>query len=146
MSEATRPRLAHATRFFARLVSFDLECPHCGTVYTIKQQTGKGRTARAGMNWDPTTGRFRCTLKDCAHNYVLGIVAWPIGGGGKVASATPADQVPHPRQLAQMRKDGGGWWMPETDNVRHVRPQETNLTTEEDRPDRDDADEELEEP
>ncbi len=133
----TRQRLQRATRFFARLGSFDLECPHCGTVYKIRV---KGDTPDRPQNWDPKTARFKCTVPTCTRTYVLGIVAWPIVAAPRVASQTPEDQVPHPRELAQLRKEGGGWWLADEAAQRYPRPQETNLTTEPERPDRDDDD------
>ena len=134
----TRQRIAKAQRFFARLESFSLECPACGDVYTIRQGvTRKGTTGRSEV-WDSTTGRFTCTNKDCGRHYVLGILAWPIIAAPRVATATPEDQVPGPRQLAQLRKEGGGWWLPDEDGQRYPRPKETNLTTEENRPDDED--------
>ena len=123
-----RQRLQRASKFFARLASFDLECPHCGTVYQVRIGT------KRDVNWDPFTARFTCTQKGCARVYVLGMLAWPIKKAPRVASATPEDQVPGPRQLAQMRKEGGGWWMADEDAQRYARPHETNLTTEDDRP------------
>lgn len=141
MTDRPEARLTKSTRFFARLIAFDLECPHCGTVYSIKQ-TGKGRTGLAGLNWDATTGRFTCTHKGCEKSYILGMLAWPILPAPRVASATPADQVPHPRQLAALRKEGGGWWLPDSEAQRYPRPHETNLTTEPERPERDDEDDE----
>lgn len=120
-------RLARATRFFARLVSFDLECPRCGTVYTVRVN------ASNGGKWDTDTGRFTCTKADCARTYLLGILAWPVGTRG--GSQPPDDQVPSIRQLAQLRAEGGGWWMADDDKQRWPKPLETNLTTEEDRPD-----------
>lgn len=134
MSQDLRHALTLATRFFARLKTFDLECPHCGTVYQITTQ-------KRDTNWDPMTARFHCTLKSCARHYVLGILAWPISGGGAgIATTTPEDQVPGPRELAQLRREGGGWWMPEEVAQRFKRPHTTNLTTEEDRPDDDEED------
>lgn len=126
------PRLARSTRFFARLQSFDLECPHCGTVYQIRVST------RKDQNWDPWTARFHCTTRHCDRTYVLGILAWSIRGNA--ATTPPADQVPGPRQLAQMRREGGGWWLPDEDAQRYPRPLETNITTEEERPDDDEND------
>lgn len=122
-----RLRLQRAQRFFARVLAFDLECPHCGTVYQI-------RPRRKNVNFDPWTGRFTCTNAECTRTYVIGVLAWPIGKGGGAATMTPEDQVPTPRQIGQLRKEGGGWWMPEEDAQRFKRPQETNLTTETDRP------------
>lgn len=135
----TRARLQAATRFFARAVSFDLECPHCGDVYQIRAGKARQRSVK-DPNWDPYTGRFTCTNKDCQRVYIIGLVAWPVIAARHVASATPADQVPHPRQLAQLRREGGGWWMPDPEGQRYARPHETNLTAEEERPDHDDPD------
>jgi predicted RNA-binding Zn-ribbon protein involved in translation (DUF1610 family) len=136
----TRQRLTASTRFFARLHSFDLECPHCGDVYVVRMGSTRKRSEKH-PNWDPTTGRFTCTNKDCGRVYVLGILAWPIVKAPRVASATPEDQVPHPRQLAALRREGGGWWLPDSAGQRYARPSETNLTLEEERPDeRDDTD------
>lgn len=133
----TRTRLRAAQRFFARLVSFDLECPRCGTVYTVRSNSDAGR-----RNWDPTTARFECTTKDCGRWYVLGILAWPVTPAPHVASGPPKDQVPSPRQLGQLRKEGGGWWMAEEEGIREVIPSETNVTTEEQREGAHDDDEE----
>jgi hypothetical protein len=131
-----RPRIAKATRFFARLHSFDLECPHCGDVYRVRLGEIR-RTKAPNPNWDPWTGRFTCTNGTCMKKYVLGILAWPIVAAPHVASATPADQVPSPRQLSGLRKEGGGFWMPDEEGQRYPRPHETNITTEEERPDDD---------
>lgn len=127
-----RPRVERATRFFARLRSFDLECPHCGQVYSVTDR-------KPTSNYDPRTGRFHCNRKDCNRRYILGVLAWPITAGG--GSATPEDQVPSPRQLVQMRREGGGWWLADQDAQKWKRPIETNLTLEEDRPDDQDEDE-----
>lgn len=133
----TRNRIAKATRFFARLESFSLECPACGDVYVIRQGATRKKGAKSDA-WDSITGRFTCTNKECGRHYVLGILAWPIIAAPRVATATPEDQVPGPRQLTQLRKEGGGWWLSDEDGQRYPRPKETNLTTEENRPDDDD--------
>ena len=137
-----RPRLAKATRFFARLQSFDMECPACGKVFIIRKETNLPRQRRGIAPWDPTTARFRCA--GCERPYILGIVAWPIAKVPHVGTATPRDQVPHPRQLAELRREGAGWWMADSDAQRRPRPDETNLSAELDRPqaqeDREDTD------
>lgn len=131
----TRQRLQRATRFFARVESCTLECPHCGLIYQIHSRTRKLE------HWDRRTGRFRCTGKGgCGRSYILGICAWPVLGAPGVATQTPEDQVPSPRQLAQMRKEGAGWWLDEQDGITLKRPDETNLTLEEERPDAEDDD------
>ena len=136
----TRVRLQRASRFFARLASFDLECPHCGAVYQVRVR-GLQRPSQRRY-WDSFTARFQCTAKGgCQRRYVLGIVAWPIGTGPSAASAPPEDQVPSPRQLGLMRKEGGGWWLPPEEAITFIRPIQTNLTTEEERPEPEDDDE-----
>ena len=35
------PRELGATRFFARLIAFDLECPRCGKVFQIRRHAEK---------------------------------------------------------------------------------------------------------
>ncbi len=133
----TGSRLGRSTRFFARLQSFDLECPHCGTVYQVRIRGQMGGSRR--RCWNPWLGRFQCTAKGgCQRRYVLGIVAWPIGTGPGAAKATPDDQIPWPRELAQIRREGGGWWLPDEEAITTRRPHETNLTTEEERPSRED--------
>ena len=132
----TRQRIERATRFFARMVSFDLECPHCGKVYTIRATNNRGQ-GRGDLDvWDPVTARFTCNNQPrCQHRvYVLGILAWPVAHTPAVASQTPRDQTPHPRQLAQMRKEAGGWWLPPEERITEKRPSETNLTLEPERP------------
>lgn len=124
----TRQRLTRATRFFAYLETFTLECPHCGMVYVVWK---KKRTPA----WDPNTSRFWCCHHNgCRYKYVLGIVAWPLAAAPSAASQPPDDQIPHPRQLAQLRREGGGWWLAQEAKIGDARPMETNLTTEEDRP------------
>ena len=44
--------------------------------------------------------------------YTIGLLAWPAARGTN-AQQTPDDQIPGPRQLLQLRSDGGGFWMPE---------------------------------
>lgn len=135
-----RPRIQKATRFFARLHAFDLECPHCGDVYPVRIGEARKKGKKETPNWDPWTGRFTCTNNRCGKVYVLGILAWPIVAAPNVASATPADQVPNPRQLAGLRREGGGFWMPDAERQKYPRPHETNITTEMDRPEDEDDD------
>lgn len=131
----TRQRIQRATKFFARMESFALECPHCGRVYSFKMGV-KDRS------WDPRTARFTCNGRGgCSKIYVLGILAWPVANVPKVASQTPEDQVPSPRQLSQLRREGQGYWLEDDAAIKARRP-DTNLTTEQDRPERDDEDEE----
>src|SRR5262245_55706957 len=112
-----------------------MECPRCGTVYRFSD-----RVQDPGASWavfDPLTARFTCTRKDCARTYVIGLVAWPVVSAPYVASQPPDDQTPDIRELAQLRREGGGWWMPDAYGQRWKRPLETNVTPEEDRLDED---------
>jgi hypothetical protein len=116
------PRIIGAQRFFFRQRpgGFDIECPRCGLVYRITRKS-------AASVFDPRTARFRCSHHDgCSLILVLGCLAWPVAAsvGGKTP---PYDQVPGPRQLAQLRAEGAGWWMPDEYAIKG-RPQVTNLT------------------
>jgi hypothetical protein len=135
MTDKDRQRLLRATRFWARPESFSLECPRCGKVYQI----------RIGVNvshWDPRTSRFICRGKGgCNKTYLIGLVAWPVlpsSGGG----TAPRDQVPNERQLSQFRAEGGGWWLPDEAAQRYKRTDTSNITMEEERPERDEDEEE----
>lgn len=129
-----RPRLEKATRFFARPESFTLECPACGLVYQIRMGVKQ-------QCWDHTTSLFSCTAKGgCNKVYVIGLVAWPVSPRAWI-KGQPRDQVPHVRQLAQLRKEGGGWWLPDEERQRYETVHESNLTTEQDRPKTEDEDE-----
>jgi hypothetical protein len=122
-----RDLLRRATRFFARPESFTLECPRCGRIYVI-------RLGKKNPCWDHTRSIFECVgLGGCSKSYIVGIVAWPIAKNARVAGF-PRDQIPNERQLAQMRQEGGGWWLPDVAGQRHARVDTTNLTLEEDRP------------
>jgi hypothetical protein len=84
--------------------------------------------------YDRRTARWQC--RECDRVYIVGMLAWPAprGAGSK---GTPDDQIPGPRQLAQMRAEGSGWWLPE--ELRGKGRQDiSNLTGEEDRPEPDD--------
>jgi len=138
------PRELGATRFFARLIAFDLECPRCGKVYRIVRKSNRRLSAQAlegGHTWNPTTARFVCTGKDGCHaTYVLGILAWNPSVGAK-AEATPEDQVPTYQQLAALRAEGQGHWMP---NRNIGRFSTTNIAVTDERPEGHDDDDEIE--
>lgn len=122
------PHIIGAQRFFARARTFDLECPACGVVHAIRE--GAHRT----NDYDPRTARFTC--RECLRQFTIGLLAWPCARG-KLANTPPADQVLGPRQLAQMREEGSSWWLPE--EYRHKgRPDPTNLTGAEERPEPED--------
>lgn len=128
----TRQRIQRASRFFARLEGFALECPACGKVYHVTPW-------RTSPYWEPRLARFSCRGKEgCQRKYVLGMVAWPMASVAKVATQTPKDQVPTPRQALQLRREqAGGHWLEDADAIRYERPETTNLTPEEGRPPQD---------
>lgn len=140
------PRELGATRFFARLISFDLECPRCGKVFRVRRLNRHKMSAVAldesEHTWNPTTARFVCTGKDgCQKEYTLGLLAWDPSRGAKSA-ALPLDQVPTYRQMAQMRQDGQGYWMPHQGTGRRST---SNITNEAERPEgHDDGEDEIE--
>lgn len=125
---ARTSHLPTGTRFFARVRAAILECPRCGTVL----QFGQGKpTTVAGTGhrcaWDKRTARLRCS--DCGLVLMIGLLAWPVRkGGGKVASL-PRDQVPNERQLAQLRAEASGFWLPEEQAQRRARAEDTNITS-----------------
>lgn len=138
------PRELGATRFFARLIAFDLECPRCGKVFRVRRLN---RTKLADMaldegrhTWNPSTARFACTGKDgCQKVYVLGMLAWDPSRGQR-AQATPRDQVPTFRQAAEMRAEGQGQYMPHETTSRF---QTTNITNAERPEEYEDDDDEI---
>ena len=108
------PKEIGAVRFFARLRAFDLECPRCGIVYQVTQKQTRD-DARPSTCYDYPTARFTC--RACCMSWVLGLLAWPSEGEAVVP---PSDQVPGPRELPQLRREGWGWWLP----ARKDRPAE----------------------
>jgi hypothetical protein len=141
------PRELGATRFFARLIAFDLECPRCGKVFRIRRLNRQKMAAYAldeGVHhtWNPATARFTCTGKDgCQKQYVLGMLAWDPSLGAR-SGAIPTDQVPTYRQLAELRQDGQGHWMP---HQLRGRMNSSNLAVSEERgEDHDDGEDEIE--
>ena len=135
------PRELGATRFFARLIAFDLECPRCGKVFRIRRMNRNKLSAVAldaeVHTWNPTTARFACRGKDgCQKQYVLGLLAWDPPKGSQ-AGHIPMDQVPTHRQLAEMREDGAGQWMP---NQLTGRVDTSNLAVTAERPEGHDDD------
>lgn len=130
-----RPRLQKATRFFARPQRFTLECPHCGLVYICNSNAPK-----QAAHWERNTSTFRCLGETgCERAYLIGIVAWPVSSRAHI-KGKPRDQVPGPRELAQLRAEGGGWWMPDSEKQRYQVVHESNITTEMERPEKEDDD------
>lgn len=117
LEKLSKLRLPEQRRFFARLRSFDLECPFCTAVHLIGLKNSKV--------WSARTCRFKCTK--CKHVFTLGIVAWPTGAGPTGGNARPPDAVPTPEQAIELRQAVGGWWLPTS---RHYRdPANLNFKT-----------------
>lgn len=140
------PRELGATRFFARLIAFDLECPRCGKVFQVRRLNRHKLAAvaldEAAHTWNPTTARFACTGKDgCQKVFVLGMLAWEPSLGAK-AGALPTDQVPTYRQLPELRQQGQGQWMPH-ENRGRMSTSNLAITTERGE-DHEDGEDELE--
>lgn len=118
----------YAQRFFAKVHAFTAECPSCGHVVSVRQRNQHGSTSIA--IYEERSARWQC--KECGRIYVVGMLAWPCPRGSG-AAAPPDDQVPGPRELAQLRDDGGGFWLPEAYKTKG-RQAWSNLTGETERP------------
>ena len=87
--------LQSSTRLFGRIHAFDLECPKCGDLHSV-------RAGRKTPGWNPRAGLLRCP--GCATTYQLGIVVYPTYPGRPPAQETPQDWIPNPRQAAALRQ------------------------------------------
>lgn len=83
------------TRLFARLFSFDFECPRCGTVHQIRQ-------GRKYPGWNPRTGTHTC--RECSLTIQVGVLLYPTTAGKPNPRAIPEDWTPTPRQAAALRQ------------------------------------------
>jgi hypothetical protein len=88
---------AYGERFFARVRSFDIECPDCGVVYVVRSED---ETAV----FDERTSMFRCQCCDCVLQ--LGLFAWYASTA--VLDFT-RDQRPMPSQERWIRSLSVGW-------------------------------------
>ena len=125
--------LTRATRFFARIHgSFDCECPACGQLVRVAGVTGPRpkQADRAAVAYDARTATFRCP--SCNKAYTVGLVFWPRAGHG-VKLGLPLDQIPNLRQAQELRREGGGWWLPDDAAVKSSPVHESNLAVEPER-------------
>lgn len=109
--------LTGAIRFFARVLTFDCECPTCGA---ILRATGGGlgvgdRVSRAhreqGAIWNVVTGRLRCP--SCRRLYVAGLLLYPVDVHNGRQIRPPEDRVPSALQRAALRSLREGFLMPD---------------------------------
>jgi len=113
-------------RFFARIQSIDLECPICGRLLQI----GHGKPDDKRLN--RVTSVIRCygdregNKSVYGHQFLLGVVAWPLTGGHHRQGRSP-DQRPDARQLAKIREYGKGIWAKQKrrkgDNLNQIEPE-----------------------
>lgn len=91
-----------ADRFFARILSLDISCPHCGTVHKCNGITGPFRRR---------TGRFQCP--DCGKVLALAVLAYSVTtkpGTGHIAQ----DQIPNAREAMALRQANPGMFAAQT--------------------------------
>ena len=103
-------------RFFARILSADMECPTCGAVLRFG---GRGRRAQY---WDRVTNRLKCP--HCRRTYQLGVLAWPVMRRPG-STRTPEDHRRPTRRRGEIPAYERGFWMTEP---RGCRAEITNLT------------------
>lgn len=96
MSHAEAPP---GSRFFARLVRFDIACPRCDRVEAVGPQTARG-------TWQPRLARYKCP--GCGLVLYVGVVAWGAGEGNQ-SWETPGDWRPTVRQALELRQQLNLW-------------------------------------
>jgi len=96
---------------FARVLSFDLECPHCGTIDAVR--TGR----RAPPRFHMVRSRWRC--RACRRIYSVGLVVRPVrrAGNRPYNDGQPPDTTPTDDQMRQLqqvlgetRGESVGWY------------------------------------
>lgn len=100
MSHSAAPQ---GSRFFARLVRFDIACPRCDRVEAVG-----GNTPRS--TWQPRLARYHCA--GCGLVLYLGVVAWGAGGaaeGSQQSWETPGDWMPTVRHALELRRQLNVW-------------------------------------
>lgn len=92
-------------RTFARVRSFDLACPACGTLSVVVARATRTQRHRRthgqekAEEWDPNTGIWKC--RGCLGTYSVGLVLWRAAGHG--ARQAPGDRVPTPAESLGLR-------------------------------------------
>lgn len=90
-------------RFFGRLSAFDCECPICG--YLLQVGHGKpDNKAYSRITSVMTCQHHRYRQRQPIHQFLLGLIAWPLRRGPRARLGRPPDQRPTVEQLAQLRE------------------------------------------
>ena len=98
------PRIPEVLRFFGRVLSFDVECPACGTILearTFALERDLTGQHRRHLPWNVVTGRFRC--RTCERIYATGLLLYEVAQERGTGGAPPSDRHPTPKQREAMR-------------------------------------------
>ena len=89
---------------FARPISFDLECPHCGSVDSIGRSRRPWKTFG---HYNPITSKWLCPT--CRRLFKIGLAIWPVSrtGNRQRGIARSADTIPSERELQSLRQLSG---------------------------------------
>lgn len=109
-------------RTFAHVLTLDLACPHCGTVYGApygrpKSAAHHARHRSPVYGYNPVTGRFTC--RTCERVYLVGVLFWRVSPRAK----RPADTVPTSPEAVALRRQLEGTWQGRS-RVLEVAPSE----------------------
>lgn len=112
-------------RIYGRIDSGYVECPKCGCLMALGFHSAQ--SVRRPEVYHPATGVLRCPGANCGRVYVLGILAWPLRGGGRGGPVGAArDKVPNPLQAKRLEKliASRSWYHDEAIDRR--RPSQSN--------------------
>jgi hypothetical protein len=122
-------QLPAASRFFARIDRFECECPSCGQIILSSRQARgydldrlkspseqraaakllpQNRSVRR-LIYNPLTQRLKCP--HCNTSYTVGLLLYPLHHGGRYRPVQPPDTIPSRREMAELRRYAGGWWL-----------------------------------
>ncbi|HKB39431.1 MAG TPA: hypothetical protein VKD72_23545 [Gemmataceae bacterium] len=122
------PTMMPSTRFFARLDRFECECPNCGRLLfaaldmrrapnglwginarrTVAKSEPRRKSVR-NLTWNPYSQRLCCPW--CRKSYVCGLLVFPVKNGMWRLVRPPFDAKPNKRELAEIRRRAGGWYL-----------------------------------
>jgi len=85
-------------RFFARLTSFDLQCPECGEVDVVRHTPPWWRRKKTFDGW---RHRWRC--RACRRVFAVGLAIWPVSRAPSPRGHRPFDTIPTRSELHGLR-------------------------------------------